>query len=62
MLASRRRCLDYLKVYCNVTERWLLAWNKNTTFNIFHILIAKSVLVFLTLVTTLLYDNNFIIV
>ena len=29
MLAPRRRCLDYSKVYGNVTERWLLAWNQN---------------------------------
>ena len=29
MLAPKRRCLDYLKVYCEVTERWLLAWNQN---------------------------------
>ena len=29
MLAPRRRCLDYSKLYCDVTERWLLAWNQN---------------------------------
>ena len=29
MLAPRRRCLDYLKVYCDVTKRWWLAWNQN---------------------------------
>ena len=28
-LASRRRCLDYSKVYSNVTERWFLAWNQD---------------------------------
>ena len=49
MLAPRKCCLDYSKVYSNVTERWLLAWdqNKNITYYIFHILIPKSVLVFL---------------
>ena len=29
MLASRRRCLDYAKVYSDATERRLLAWNQN---------------------------------
>ena len=29
MLAPRRRCLDYSKVYSDVTERWLSAWNQN---------------------------------
>ena len=29
MLASRRCCLDYSKVYGHVTERWLLALNQN---------------------------------
>ena len=28
MLAPRRRCLDCWKVYSDVTERLLLAWNK----------------------------------
>ena len=47
MVAPRRRCLDYSKVYY-VTGRWLLAWNQNKylTYYIFHILIPKSVLVF----------------
>ena len=50
MLAPRRRCFDYSKVYCNVTKRWLLAWNQNKhiKYYIFHILIPKSVLVFHT--------------
>ena len=49
MVALRRRCLDYSKVYCDVTERWLLAWNQNKTLcYIFHILIPKLVLVFHT--------------
>ena len=48
MLASRRRCLYDLKVYCDVTERWLLAWNqdKHNIYYIFLILILKSVLAF----------------
>ena len=29
MLASRRRCLDYSKIYSDVKQRWLLAWNQN---------------------------------
>ena len=29
MLAPRKLCLDCSKVYCDVTERWLLAWNQN---------------------------------
>ena len=28
-LASRKRCLDYSKVYSDVTDRWLLEWNQN---------------------------------
>ena len=36
MLAPRRRCLDYSKVYCNITGRQLLTWNqdKHYIFNI----------------------------
>ena len=39
MLAPRRRCLDYSKVFCDVTERLLLAWNQNKILHItyFHI-------------------------
>ena len=50
MLAPRRRCLDYSKVYCDVTEKWLLAWNKNKhiKYYIFHTIIPKSALVFHT--------------
>ena len=50
MLAPKRRCLDYSNVYCDVTERWLLAWNQNKhiTYYIFHKPIPKSVLVFFT--------------
>ena len=33
MLAPRRRYLDYLKVYCDVTERCLLA--RNITYFIY---------------------------
>ena len=29
MQCPRRRCLDYSKVYSDVTERWLLTWNQN---------------------------------
>ena len=50
MLAPRRRCLDYSKVYCDVIEKWLLAWNKNKhiKYYIFHIIIPKSALLFHT--------------
>ena len=48
----KRRFHDYSNVYSDVTERWLLAWNRsnNITHYIFHILIRKSVLLFLTFV------------
>ena len=41
MQAPRRHCIDYSKVYSDVTERWLLAWNQNKqfTYYIFYILI-----------------------
>ena len=44
----------YLEVYCDVRERWLLAWNQNKhmLYYIFHILIPKSVLVFQTFTPT----------
>ena len=29
MLAPSRRSLDYPSIYCDVTERWVLAWNQN---------------------------------
>ena len=49
MLVHRRRFLDYSKVYSDVTERWLLAWNqsRNIRYYIIQILILKSLLVFL---------------
>ena len=39
MLAPRRGCLGYSKVYCDVRKRWFLAWNQNRhiTYYIFHI-------------------------
>ena len=51
LLAPRRHCLDYSKVYSDVTERWLLAWNQNKqiTYCISYILIPNSVLIFLTI-------------
>ena len=51
MLAPRRSCLDYSKVYSEVTERWLLAWNqkKQIIYYMFYTLIQNSVLVFLTI-------------
>ena len=51
MLAPRRCCLDHSKVYSDVTERWLLAWNQNKhiTYYMFHILIPKSVFIYLTI-------------
>ena len=51
MLAPRRRCLDYSKVYRDVTESWLLAGNQNKQiiYYVFSILIPKSVLIVLTI-------------
>ena len=59
MLAPRRRCLDYSKVYFDVTERFLLAWdqNKHITYYTSHNLISKSVLVFFTFDSTS-FDND----
>ena len=37
MLAPRRYCLDYSKVYSDATERWLLAWNQNKQITKLHI-------------------------
>ena len=42
ILDPRRHCLDYSKVYSDVTERWLLAWNKKETSYILHILYINS--------------------
>ena len=63
MLAPRRRCLDYLIVYSDVTERWLLAWNqnKNITYEKFHIVISKSVLVFPKFGPISIDDSDFFI-
>ena len=33
-LASRRYCLNYSKVYSDVTKRWLLAWNNKKKLHI----------------------------
>ena len=43
--------LEYSKVYNDVTERCLLGWNQNKhiTYYAFHIVIRKSVLIFLTI-------------
>ena len=51
MLAPRRRCLDYSKVYMDVTESWLLAGNQNKQiiYYVFSILIPKSALIVLTI-------------
>ena len=51
MLAPRRRCLDYSKVYSDVTERCLLARNQSQqiTYYIFYILMPNSVLTLLTI-------------
>ena len=39
MLAPRRGCLGYSKVYCDVRKKCFLAWNQNrqNTYYIFHI-------------------------
>ena len=29
MIATRRRCLGYSKVYCGVKKSWLMPWNQN---------------------------------
>ena len=52
MLAPRRCCLDYSKVYSDGTERWLLSWNqsKQIIYYIFYILIPNSKLIFLTII------------
>ena len=44
MLAPRRGCLGYSKVYCDVRKRWLLTWNQNRhiTYYIFHIKYTNS--------------------
>ena len=44
MLAPRRGCLGYSKVYCDVRKRWFLAWNqsRHITYYIFHIQYTNS--------------------
>ena len=44
MLAPRRGCLGYSKVYCDVRKRWFLAWNQNRHINyyIFYINYTNS--------------------
>ena len=44
MLAPRRGCLDYSKVYCDARKRWFLAWNQNRhiTYYIFYIQYTNS--------------------
>ena len=51
MLTPRRLSLDYSKIYSDVTEIWLLAWNQNKQikYYIFYILIPNLVLIFLTI-------------
>ena len=51
MLAPRRRCLYYSKVYSDVTNTWLLELNQNKqiAYYIFNMLIPNSVLIFLTI-------------
>ena len=44
MVAPRRGCLDYSKVYCDVRKRCFLAWNQNRhiTYYILHIQYTNS--------------------
>ena len=44
MLARRRGCLGYSKVYFDVRKRWFLAWNQNRhiRYYIFHYKNANS--------------------
>ena len=44
MLAPRRRCLGYSKIYCDVRKRWLLTWKQHRHFTcyIFHIPCTNS--------------------
>ena len=44
IVAPRRDCLGYSKVYFNVKNRWFLAWNQNRhiTYYIFHIQYTNS--------------------
>ena len=44
MLAPRRGCLGYSKVFCDVRKRWFLAWsqNRHITHYIFHIQYSNS--------------------
>ena len=51
----------YFRVYCDVRERWFLAWNQNkhNIYYIFHILIPESVLVFHAFAPTSFYHCSF---
>ena len=44
MLAPRRGCLGYSKVYCDVRKGWFLAWNpkRHITYYILHITYTNS--------------------
>ena len=62
MLAPRRGCLDYSKVYCDVRKRWFLAWNQNRhiTYYIFHIQFINYE-IFFTFAPTSFDDTELII-
>ena len=66
MIAARRGCVGYSKVYCDVRKRWFLAWNQNRDilrikYSILSILIPKSVLVFFTFTPVSFDDTDLII-
>ena len=42
LLAPRRRCVYYSKVYSEVTNRWLLAWNQDKQITYYPILYTNS--------------------
>ena len=62
MLAARRSCLGYLKVYCVDKKRWFLAWNQNKhiTYYIFHIQFTNYE-IFFTFAPTSFDDTELII-
>ena len=62
MLAPRRGCLGYSKVYCDVRKRWFLAWNQNRhiTYYIFHIQFINYE-IFFTFAPTSFDDTELII-
>ena len=65
MLAPKRSCLGYSKVYCDVRKNG--SWHRikidilPITYSIFSILIPKSVLVFFTFAPTSFGDTDLII-